>query len=81
MNHLIDPNWLKPGAVVPVDKQTTAALVNALRSVLMQPESQFQRRQLAVDKNGMHWISDNECIHIDLIRKVEAVLARAGGAA
>ena len=37
MNQQINPDWIKPGAVVPVDAQTTAALVNALRLALAQP--------------------------------------------
>lgn len=27
---------------------------------------------LMVDDNGWFWLSENECIHVDLIRKVEA---------
>jgi len=27
---------------------------------------------LQVDKDGWYWLSENECIHVDLIRKVEA---------
>lgn len=30
----LNPAWLEPGAVVPVDMETTSALVNALREVL-----------------------------------------------
>jgi len=31
-----------------------------------------QRKPLQVDKDGWYWLSENECIHVDLIRKVEA---------
>jgi hypothetical protein len=30
-----------------------------------------QRKPLQVDKDGWYWLSENECIHVDLIRKVE----------
>lgn len=31
-----------------------------------------QRQPLKVDKDGWYWLSKNECIHVDVIRKVEA---------
>ena len=34
--------YIKPGAVVPVDMQTTALLVNALRAALAQPEPDYR---------------------------------------
>ena len=30
-----------------------------------------QRQPLQVDKDGWYWVSENECISVDLIRKVE----------
>ena len=30
-----------------------------------------QRKPLEVDKDGWFWLSKNECIHVDLIRKIE----------
>jgi hypothetical protein len=34
--------YIKPGALVPVDMQTTQLLVNALRTKLTQPEREWQ---------------------------------------
>ena len=31
-----------------------------------------QRKPLEVDKDGWFWLNKNECIHVDLIRKIEA---------
>lgn len=33
--------------------------------------TQSQHKPLVVDKAGWYWISENECIHESLIRKVE----------
>jgi hypothetical protein len=43
--------YIKPGAVVPVDMQTTALLVNALRAALAQPEPDYRD----VVTNGDLW--------------------------
>ena len=146
--------YLKPGAIVPIDIQTTKALVDALRQAIAELESQddsycqacdgalctakkgcvalsnppqhteqgkkhmvdwysvegetrsygvgmvecayaigrdevvhvvthesvkniamqhlpIQRKPLEVDKDGWFWLNKNECIHVDLIRKIE----------
>ena len=34
--------YIKPGAIVPVDMQTTQLLVNALRAALAQPEPDYE---------------------------------------
>ena len=31
-----------------------------------------QRKPLEVDKDGWFWLNKNECIHVDLVRKIEA---------
>jgi len=48
------------------------AAVCVVEEVAQKHTTPPQRKPLQVDKDGWYWLSENECIHVDLIRKVEA---------
>jgi hypothetical protein len=51
--------YIKPGAVVPVDMQTTALLVNALRAALAQPEPDYRDVVIKGDSWRIEFLPDH----------------------
>ena len=47
--------YLKPGAIVPIDIQTTKALVDALRQAIAELESQEPVAYINVEKRILEW--------------------------
>jgi len=67
--------WLSPGAVVPVDAETTAALVAEIKRMVMEACAE---REATLERNNLTWVAN--CQHLVAAEREEcAKLAEAWG--